>query len=362
MSTSPHFSIQSPRGIRHIGVGHPVFIVAEMSCNHLQDINRAYRIIDAMVDAGVDAVKVQTVSPETLTMDCDNEYFQVNVNSIWKGQSLFELYKKVYMPWEWQPILKRYAEEKGVIFFSTPVDPSGVDFLETIDVPLYKIASFEIGYIDLLRRIAQTNKPVIFSRGLSSLEDIELALSTLRENGCSDIALLHCVSSYPATPAQMNLRTIPDIASRFNVVTGLSDHTADTRVVCTAVALGASIFEKHVTLSRADGGPDAAFSLEPQEVKELVNAIRSTEQVLGVPTYIATSDEKENAVFRRSLFVTEDIKRGERFTRSNIRCIRPAHGLHPKYFDFIFEKKATKDLQRGTPLNWESVEGGTPHE
>ncbi|MFH1536882.1 MAG: pseudaminic acid synthase, partial [Patescibacteria group bacterium] len=301
-----------------------------------------------------------TYTADTITINCDKEYFQVKVNKDWAGQTLYSLYKQAYTPWDWQPKLKKYAEKKGVLVFSTPFDNTAVDFLEKMDVQLYKVASFEVVDIPLLKRIGQTKKPVIMSRGMSSIEELELAIKTLKDNGSPQVAVLHCVSSYPATAKQMNLATIPDIAKRFKVVAGLSDHSLDNgggiTVPITAVTLGANIIEKHFTLKRSDGGPDASFSLEPDELKQLVNSIREAEKAIGKVTYEVGKKEAENIIFRKSLFVVKNIKKGEKFSSENMRSIRPGHGLAPKYYDEVMEKKATQDIERGTPLSWEIIE------
>jgi len=348
--------IEMPQENRRIGPGEPVFIIAEMSGNHNQSYERALQIVDAAIEAGVDAIKLQTYTPDTLTIDCDKEYFQVKVNDAWAGQTLYSLYQKAYTPWDWQPKLKEYAESKGVLVFSTPFDETAVDFLEKMNVALYKIASFEVGDLELLKKIGQTKKPVIMSRGMATAEEIELAIKTLKESGTTQVAVLQCVSSYPATPDQMNLATIPDITKKFEAVSGLSDHTLGTTVPLTSVALGASIIEKHFTLRRADGGTDAAFSLEPEEMKQLVTAVREAEKAIGKPFYGAGEKESENLIFRRSLFVVKDVEKGEKFNRDNVRSIRPGHGLEPKYLNKILGKAATRDIERGTPLKWEFVQ------
>lgn len=337
-------------GKRKVGKGHPAFIIAEMSGNHNQSYKKAVAIIDAAASAGVDAVKLQTFKPEEHTIDCDNKYFQVKVNDAWKGDTLYSLYKKVHTPWQWQAKLKKYAEAKGLICFSSPGHESAVDFLEGIGVHLYKVASFEIVDPALLTRIGKTKKPVILSRGLASIQDIRFAIKTLKAAGCPAVAVLHCVSSYPAKPEQMNLRTIPDIAKRFGVVSGLSDHTLGTTVAVTSVALGASMLEKHVTISRKDGGPDAEFSLEPHELKEMVTSVREAEAALGEATYKVGKRESENIVFRRSLFAVADIEKGEVLTKENIRSIRPGYGLSPKELPQILGKKSARKITRGTPL------------
>ena len=342
--------VKTLRGQRIIGPGQPVFIIAEMSGNHNQSIQQAYKIIDAAAKAGADAIKLQTYTADTITIDCDNKYFKVKVNKAWKGQTLYSLYKKAYTPWEWQAKLKKYAESKGLICFSTPFDPTAVDFLEKLEMQLYKVASFEIVDIPLLERIGKTRKPVIMSRGMATLEEIKLAIQTLRKFGCPTIALLHCVSSYPASPEQMNLATIPDMAKRFSITPGLSDHTLGTAVSIASISLGVKIIEKHFTLKRSDGGPDASFSLEPNELKELVRSIRTVEQAIGKPHYGSGKKESENIVFRKSLFVVEDIKKGDKFTNKNVRSIRPGYGLKPKFLNKILGEKANIFLERGTPL------------
>jgi len=351
----PHFTIENGTGRRRIGPGNSTFIIAEMSGNHNQSFERATSLVDAAAAAGVDAIKLQTYTADTLTIDCDNEYFQVGVNEAWAGKTLYELYGEAFTPWDWQPKLKEYAESKGLVFFSTPFDVTAVDFLEEMEMPLYKVASFETGDLPLLRRIGATQKPVIISRGLTSAEDLQLALQTLSDAGCPQVAVLHCVSSYPASATQMNLSTIPEIAERFGVVAGLSDHTLGLVVPIAAVSLGASIIEKHFTLARADGGPDAAFSLEPQELAEMVAAVRQTELAAGVPTFEIGDKESENIVFRKSIFVVEAIKEGEPFTADKIRIIRPGFGLAPKHYDSVIGQTATQDIERGTPLSWELV-------
>ncbi len=352
---SPHFTIENGTDRRRIGPGNSTFIIAEMSGNHNQSFERATSLVDAAAAAGVDAIKLQTYTADTLTIDCDNEYFQVGVNEAWAGKTLYELYGEAFTPWDWQPKLKEYAESKGLVFFSTPFDVTAVDFLEEMEMPLYKVASFETGDLPLLRRIGATQKPVIISRGLTSAEDLQLALQTLSDAGCPQVAVLHCVSSYPASATQMNLSTIPEIAERFGVVAGLSDHTLGLVVPIAAVSLGASIIEKHFTLARADGGPDAAFSLEPQELAEMVAAVRQTELAAGVPTFEIGDKESENIVFRKSIFVVEAIKEGEPFTADKIRIIRPGFGLAPKHYDSVIGQTATQDIERGTPLSWELV-------
>jgi pseudaminic acid synthase len=345
-----NIKIKTPRGEREIGKGKPVFIIAEMSGNHNQSFKRAKKLIDVAAEAGVDAIKLQTYTADTMTINCNKEDFQVKVNKAWKGRNLYNLYEWAHTPWEWQPKLKKYAESKGLIFFSTPFDETAVDFLEKMDVSLYKVASFENNHIPLLKKIAQTRKPIIMSRGITKLEEIEEALKTLKKAGNSEVALLHCVSSYPAKYEQMNLKTIPDIRKRFNVIPGLSDHTLGIETAIAAVALGAKVIEKHFTISRKDGGPDATFSLEKDELKNLVKTIRNIEKSLGKPNYKIEKKEAENRVFKRSIYVTKDIKKGEKFTPQNIRVIRPGYGLHPRYYEKLLGKKSIKNLTRGTAM------------
>lgn len=354
----PGFSIETPRGLRAIGPGQPVFVVAEMSGNHNQDVRRARALIDAAVEAEVDAIKLQTYTADSLTIDCDNEYFRVRTNPDWQGLTLYQLYQRAFTPWEWQAELKAYAEARGLLLFSSAFDETSVDFLEGLGVAVYKVASFEIGDLPLLERIARTGKPVIVSRGLASLEDLSLAIETLTRGGAPHVAVLHCVSSYPALPEQMNLQTIPDLSRRFDLTVGLSDHTLGNTVAIAAVALGAAIVEKHFTLRRADGGPDAAFSLEPAELAQLVRAVRDASASLGKPSYQPDSREAANLVFRRSLFVVADIAAGEPFTVDNVRIIRPGYGLEPRHLSRVLGKHALRALARGTPLTEDAIEGG----
>ncbi len=348
--------IKTPKGEREIGPGQPVFIIAELSGNHHQNYDEAIKLIDAAAEAGADAVKLQTYTADTITIDCDNDYFQVKVNDAWKGQTLYSLYQKVYTPWDWQPKLKKYGESKGLVVFSTPFDNTAVDFLEKMNVALYKVASFEVVDIPLLKKIGQTKKPVVMSRGMSSAEELELAIKTLKDNGAPQIAILHCVSSYPAKQEEMNLATVPDLNKKFNVVAGLSDHTLGIAASVAAVALGGCIIEKHLTLSRAEGGPDAGFSLEPSALKELVQSVRIAEKAIGKPSYAAGAGESENIIFRKSLFVVKDIKKGEKFNSENTRSIRPGHGLAPKHYEEIMSKLAAVDIEFGTPLSWNLIE------
>ncbi|MBA3015312.1 MAG: pseudaminic acid synthase [Proteobacteria bacterium] len=346
----PSIAIQG----RAIGPGHPVYIIAEMSANHDQNFHQALKIIEAAREAGADAVKLQTYTPDTLTIACNKEPFQIK-GTAWQGRNLHDLYLEAFTPWEWQPRLIAAAATMGLHCFSTPFDDSAVDFLETIGVPAHKVASFELVDLPLLRTIAATGRPVLVSTGMATLAEIDEAVTTLRQGGCKEIALLKCTSAYPASPAAMNLRTIPHLAQAFGVVTGLSDHTLGLAVPVTAVALGASIIEKHLTLSRNVSGPDNSFSLEPAEFKAMVSAVREAEQALGTISYSITEQEDSSRAFRRSLFVVRDIKAGEVFTPDNLRSIRPGHGLHPRYLNLTLGRKATLDIDRGTPLDWRYI-------
>lgn len=339
-----------------IGPGHPPFIIAEMSGNHNQSLDRALAIVDAAAKAGAHAVKLQTYTADTMTLDIAERKFFINdPDSLWKGKSLHALYKEAYTPWEWhKPIFDR-CKELGLIGFSTPFDDTAVEFLESLDVPCYKIASFEIVDLLLLRRVAKTSKPIIMSTGMATLAEIDEAVKTIREAGGNQLALLKCTSAYPASPKEANLRTIPHLLQAFNVPTGLSDHTLGIAVPIAAVSLGACIVEKHLTLSRQDPGPDSAFSMEPEEFKEMVDAIRTVEKALGKVNYEITEKQKASRVFRRSLFVTEDIMPGQGFTEKNVRPIRPGCGLHTRYLDEVLNRKARKKLKRGTPLTWGSI-------
>ncbi|MBI1293861.1 pseudaminic acid synthase [bacterium] len=341
---------------RPIGPGHPTYIIAEMSGNHNQSLERAVQILEAAAQAGADAVKLQTYTPDTLTIDCDNEYFQIGKGTVWQGRKLYDLYGEASTPWEWQPQLKRIADDLGVDLFSTPFDATAVDFLEGMDVPAYKIASFEVVDLALLARVAHTGKPIIMSTGMANLEEIDDAVHAIRSQGNEQLALLKCTSAYPTPPSEMNLRTIPHLAERYQLPVGLSDHTLDIVVPVTAVALGACIIEKHFTLSRQEAGPDSTFSLEPHEFKAMVDAVRTTEAALGKVNYEVTESEIASRVFRRSLFVVEDMQPGEVFTEQNVRSIRPGFGLAPKSLADVLGRTATCSVSRGTPLSWEIVD------
>lgn len=339
----------------NIGQGNPVYVVAEMSANHNNDFDHAVRIIRAAAEAGADAIKVQTYTADTMTLDCRNDEFQVKGGTLWDGRSYYDLYKEASMPWEWQPELKRIANDAGLDFFSSPFDETAVEFLESIDVPAYKVASFEIVDIPLLKRIAKTGKPVIVSTGMATAEEIAEALTTLHANGGTEIALLKCTSAYPAPPESMNLRTIPEMAQRFGVEVGLSDHTLGIAVPVAAVGLGASIIEKHFTLSRNDPGPDSTFSLEPHELKQMIDAVHIAARALGGVQYGPGNSDKPNLNFRRSLYAIREIGKGEVISEMNIKAIRPGHGLHTRYLTEIVGKHAATEIPRGTPLSWELI-------
>jgi len=343
-------------GDRVVGEEHPTYIIAEMSANHLMSEERAYRIIDAAKEVGADAVKIQTYTADTITLDCDNEYFQITQGTIWDGTTLHRLYEEAYTPWDWQPRLKAYADKIGIALFSSPFDRSAVDFLEELEVPAHKIASFEITDIPLVRKVAKTGKPIIMSTGIAHLEDIERAVCACREEGNDQVALLKCTSAYPAPYDSINLRTIPNIAETFGVVSGLSDHTMGHDVAVAGVAIGARIVEKHLTLARADGGPDAAFSMEPDEFKAMVDGIRIVEKALGTVTYELSEKQIKSREHSRSLFIAADMKAGDVFTPDNVRSVRPAFGLHTMFYDEVMGRKAARDLAYGTPLSWDVIE------
>ncbi|HBM16705.1 MAG TPA: pseudaminic acid synthase [Lentisphaeria bacterium] len=330
--------------------GNKAFIIAELSANHNHDFEVAAKTIRAAKAAGADAIKLQTYTADTITIDCDNEYFQIKQGTIWDGITLHKLYQQAYTPWEWQPKLKEIAEQEELICFSSPFDKTAVDFLEKMDVPAYKIASFEITDIPLIEYTASKGKPMILSIGIAELSEIHDAVEACRRVGNNDIALLKCTSAYPAPIEEANLLTIPDMKERFRTIVGLSDHTMGSIASITAVALGARIIEKHFILDRNIGGPDASFSMEPSEFKEMVDSIRKVEKSLGKVTYALTDKVKKNRQFSRSLFAVKDIKKGELFTEANIRSIRPGYGLPPKYLKRIIGKSSPCDIKKGTPL------------
>jgi pseudaminic acid synthase len=339
---------------RTIGAGSPVYVIAEISANHHQDFENAVNIIHAAKEAGANAVKLQTYTADTMTIACARPEFRVD-GTIWDGRNLHELYGEAYTPWEWQPKLKGVANDLGLDLFSTPFDASAVEFLEQMNVPAHKVASFELVDIPLIQKVARTGKPLIMSTGMATVEEIEEAVQAARQVGAMEIALLKCTSSYPAPAEEMNLRTIPELARRFDVPAGLSDHSMGIEVPVAAVGLGTCIVEKHLTLSRSEPGPDSAFSLEPHEFRAMVDAVRVAEKALGEVHFGFSAKEASSRVFRRSLFVVQDVKRGDLFTGENVRSIRPGHGLHTRHLPEVLGRHAACDIERGTPLRWELV-------
>lgn len=330
------------------------FIIAEMSGNHNQSLERALAIVDAAADAGVDAVKIQTYTADTMTIDIDTgEFFISDKDSLWKGETLYHLYEKAHTPWEWHTAIFERCKERGIMGFSTPFDDTSVDFLEDLGVPCYKIASFENVDLPLIRKVARTGKPIIASTGMTSVAELSDLVQTARENGCTDLTLLKCTSSYPASPEGTNLRTIPHMRELFGCAVGLSDHTLGIGAAVASVALGAAVIEKHFTLSRAEGGVDAAFSLEPAEMAQLVRECRTAALALGAVSYERAEQEQKSLQFRRSLYVVEDMKAGDVFTEKNLRRIRPGMGLSPKYYDVLLGQRVKQDVMRGTALSWD---------
>jgi len=337
---------------RGLGFGKATYIIAELSANHNQSFEQAQQILRAAKDAGADAIKLQTYTAETITLLSDKPHFRIRGGTLWDGRTLHDLYQEAFTPWEWQPKLKTIADELGMHLFSSAFDETAVDFLEQMNVPAHKVASCELVDVNLIQRMARTGKPLILSTGMASEEEISEAVQAARAGGAAQIALLKCTSAYPAPPEEANLLTIPELAHRFECPVGLSDHTMGVAVPVAAVALGACILEKHLCLRRADGGPDGAFSLEPEEFKAMVDAVRVAEKALGSVQFTPSPSEINSRRFRRSLFVVEDVKRDELFTERNVRSIRPADGLHPRHFHEILGKRAAHDVERGTPLSW----------
>ncbi len=337
-----------------VGAGHKPFIIAEMSGNHNKSLDRALDIVDAAAKSGAHALKIQTYTADTMTLDLrEGEFFIEDRKSLWQGKSLYELYQEAHTPWEWHaPIFER-CRELGMLGFSTPFDDSAVDFLESLDVPCYKIASFENNELPLIRKVAATGKPMIISTGMATVAELDETVRAAREAGCEDIVLLKCTSSYPASPANTNISTIPHMRDLFGCQVGLSDHSMGVGVAVASVALGATVIEKHFTLRRADGGVDAAFSLEPEEMRALVVETERAWQALGTVTYGPTASEQASRQFRRSLYVGQDMRAGEVFTVDNLRRIRPGSGLDPKYFPMLLGRRVRTDVKKGTPVSWD---------
>jgi len=333
-----------------------VYVIAELSANHNMSFDRAVGIVQAAKQAGADAVKLQTYTADTITIRSDRDCFRIKGGTLWDGRTLYDLYREAYTPWEWQPKLNLVANDLGLHLFSSAFDASAVDFLETMNVPAHKVASCELVDIPLIQKMARTGKPLILSTGMATDGEIEEAVRAAQEAGAMQIALLKCTSAYPALAEEMNLRSIPELSQRFGMPVGLSDHTLGIAVPVAAVALGACIIEKHLTLSRSETGPDTAFSLEPHEFKAMVDAVRVAEKALGQVHFGCSANEASSRVFRRSLFVVQDMKRGEVFTSENIRSIRPGHGLHTRHLPEVLGQHAARDVERGTPLSWELVD------
>jgi pseudaminic acid synthase len=340
---------------RQLGVDRPPYIVAEISANHNGNIETAYKIIDSAKQSGADAVKLQTYRPDTITIDCDREDFRIH-GGLWDGRTLYDLYEEAHMPWEWHAPLFEYARKLDLTIFSSPFDSTAVDLLEDLNTPAYKIASFELVDLPLIKYAASTRKPMILSTGMADIEEIQEAIDAAHEGGCKELAILHCVSGYPAPAEDYNLRIIPDMIERFGLVTGLSDHTLDNTTAITSIAMGASIIEKHFTLDRNNGGPDDSFSLEPEELKNLCKDSKTAWESLGQISYERKKSEQGNSVFRRSLYVVQDIKAGEIFTKENVKSIRPGFGVPPKFFEQVIGRVALRDIDRGKPLSMEDLE------
>ena len=332
----------------------PPYVIAELSANHNGRLDTALRIIEEAKKAGADAVKLQTYRPDTITLDCATEDFQIH-GGLWDGRTLYDLYQEAHTPWDWHKPLFEHASKLGITIFSSPFDPTAVDLLEDLNAPAYKIASFEAVDLPLIKYVASMGKPMIISTGMADAEEIQEAIDAARAGGCKELAILHCVSGYPAPAADYNLRTIPDMIQRFGLVTGLSDHTLDNTTAITSVALGASIIEKHFTLDRSGGGPDDSFSLEPPELAALCHGARTAWEALGKIDYGRKSSEQGNVQFRRSLYVVQDIKAGDVLAAENLRSIRPGFGLPPKHFDSLLGRRVNRDVSRGTPVSWDML-------
>jgi pseudaminic acid synthase len=334
----------------------PCLIIGELSCNHQQDIEIAKKSIDLMAESGIECVKLQTSKPDGITIDCNNDYFVIKGGTLWDNRTLYDLYKETYTPWEWHQPLKEYAESKGLLFFSSPFDLEAVDFLDTLNVPAFKIASFEITDIPLIEKVASKGKPVIISTGIAEQSDINEAIAACKRKGNEQIIILKCTSAYPAPYNEMNLSLITRMITDYPYLIGLSDHTLDSVSAITAVALGAKIIEKHFIIDRKMGGPDAAFSMEPAEFKQMIQTIRNVEAILGKPDYSLSETSLKNKRFSRSLFIVKDVTKGEKITEDNVRSIRPCYGLHPKYYNEILGRKFKQDITKGTPLSFDLID------
>lgn len=340
---------------RKIGSAHSPYVIAEVSANHNGSIDNAFGIIKEAKCAGADAVKIQTYRPDTITLNCDSPDFVIN-DGLWAGRTLYELYESAHTPWDWHPRLFEYARQIGITIFSSPFDNTAVDLLEELDTPAYKIASFEAIDLPLIKYVASTGKPVIISTGMANAEEIQEAIEAAREGGCKELAILHCVSGYPAAVSDYNLRTIPDMISRFGLVVGLSDHTLSNSTAVAGIGLGASIIEKHLTLDRNGGGPDDSFSLEPGQLKELCIDAKTAWQAIGRVNYERKSSEQDNVIFRRSLYCVKDIRKGEIITGEHVRSIRPGYGLAPKFHAQVIGRKAVREVHVGMPIKWDVVD------
>ena len=339
-----------------IGKNHAPFVIAEMSGNHNQSLDRAFAIVDAAAASGAHALKIQTYTPDTMTLNIsENEFFISDPKSLWKGKNLYELYAEAMTPWEWHQPIKERCEKHGMLFFSTPFDFTAVDYLEKLNVDFYKIASFENTDLPLIRRVAKTGKPIIISTGMASVSELAEMVEAARSAGCKDLILLKCTSAYPATPKDANLNTIPNLRELFNIQVGLSDHTMGVGVALASVALGATVIEKHFTLDRSEGGVDSAFSMEPSEFKLLVEESQKAWEALGNVSYERGESETKSLVFRRTLYIAEDVKAGEILTEKNLRAVRPGLGIAPKYIDSFLGKRVVRDYKKGTPVNWDII-------
>jgi len=343
-------------GKRQVGREHEPFVIAEMSGNHNQSLERALEIVDAAASAGADAIKLQTYTADTITLDVREGEFRISdPHSLWSGSSLHELYQKAHTPWEWHEAIMKRARERDIECFSSPFDETAVDFLESLNVPAYKIASFENIHLPLIRKVAATGKPMIISTGMATIAELDEAVRAARAAGCRDLVLLKCTSTYPASPENSNIATIPHMRTLFDCEVGISDHTMGVGVPLASIALGATVIEKHFTLRRADGGVDSAFSLEPAELASLATESARAWSALGSVRYGPTAAEQKSLVFRRSIYVARDLKQGELFTSENLRCVRPGLGLAPKFYETVLSRRASRDIRRGTPLSWDLV-------